>query len=52
MKPEYKKDKVVAVSSFSGNVMHSPNYYSDMNPDEREEMLKSAIVYCKNSPIN
>ena len=29
-----------------GNVMHSPKYYSDINPEEREETLKSAIVYC------
>ncbi|GKC40764.1 hypothetical protein Tco_1053148 [Tanacetum coccineum] len=42
-KPEYKKDKVVAVTSFSGNMMHSPNYYSEMNHEEREETLKSAI---------
>ncbi|PWA67168.1 reverse transcriptase domain, Reverse transcriptase zinc-binding domain protein [Artemisia annua] len=52
MEPEYKKDRVVIVSSFSGNLMHSPNYYSDMNPEKRKETLKSAIVYCKNSPIN
>nr|GFA40416.1 hypothetical protein [Tanacetum cinerariifolium] len=48
-KPENKKDKVVAVTIFSGNMMHSPNCYSEMNHEEREEKLKSAIVYCKNS---
>nr|GEU60956.1 hypothetical protein [Tanacetum cinerariifolium] len=51
-KPEYKKDKVVAVTSFSGNLMHSPNSYSEMNHEEREEKLKSAIGYRKNSPIS
>ncbi|KAI3802873.1 hypothetical protein L1987_31018 [Smallanthus sonchifolius] len=40
-KAGFKNGEIVAVG------MHSPNYYSDMNDEERDEKLKSAIVYCK-----
>ncbi|KAI3790116.1 hypothetical protein L2E82_02930 [Cichorium intybus] len=42
-----KEDRFVGVSSRS--TMPSPNYYSDMNSEERDEKLKSAIVYCNHS---
>lgn len=45
---ETKNNKVAATSSCSHSMTLSPNYYSDMNPEERDEKLKSAIVYCKN----
>jgi hypothetical protein len=38
-----KKDSVITVRK------QSPNYYSDMNAEERDEKLKSAIFYCRNS---
>ncbi|KAK1417378.1 hypothetical protein QVD17_26505 [Tagetes erecta] len=39
------KNGVIAVNS---SITNSPNYYSDMNDEERDEKLKSAIVYCNN----
>ncbi|KAL4589558.1 hypothetical protein LXL04_002466 [Taraxacum kok-saghyz] len=42
---ELKNDSLEEVSSTS--TMSSPKYYSNMNNEERDEKLKSAILYCK-----
>ncbi|CAI9286030.1 unnamed protein product [Lactuca saligna] len=47
IKGESKNDSFEGVSSTS--TAPSPNYYSYMNHEERDEKLKSAIVYCKHS---
>ncbi|KAD6795174.1 hypothetical protein E3N88_06070 [Mikania micrantha] len=47
-KTRLKNDECIEVRSCSSSgMMQSPNYYSDMSLEERDEKLKSAIVYCK-----
>ncbi|KAI3714680.1 hypothetical protein L6452_21639 [Arctium lappa] len=46
LESEMKKDEIVEVPV---RMMQSPNYYSQMNHEERDEQLKSAIDYCKHS---
>lgn len=48
IKGEFKNDRFEGVSNTSTTIP-SPNYYSHMNNEERDEKLKSAIVYCKQS---
>ncbi|CAH1419757.1 unnamed protein product [Lactuca virosa] len=48
IKGEFKNDRFTGVNSTSTTIP-SPNYYSHMNNEERDEKLKSAIVYCKQS---